>query len=143
MRFVCKISLSFLETRENTFGFLFSSRTWRKYLKFLHFFAKVLVLFSNQETDLDISLFSSQNSRCEFHISLSLLELTFWHLVNACTTILFTIFDTNSTGFFEGLFQSIWLFQCLVIFFSRYNRKMGPKLRADKKLRIFVKIFVI
>ena len=58
------------------------------------------------------------------------------------TTILFTIFDTNSTGFFEGLFQLIWLFQCLVIFFSRYNRKMGPKLRADKKRRIFVKIFV-
>ena len=40
MRFVCKISLSLLETRENTFGFLFSSRNWRKYLKFLHFFCK-------------------------------------------------------------------------------------------------------
>ena len=83
MRFVCKISLSLLETRENTFGFLFSSRNWRKYLKFLHFFAKVLVLFSNQKTDLDISLFSSRNSRCGFHISLSLLDLTFWHLVSA------------------------------------------------------------
>ena len=81
MRFVCKISL--LETRENIFGFLFSSRNWRKCLKFLHFFAKVLVLFSNQKTDLDISLFSSRNSRCGFHISLSLLDLTFWHLVNA------------------------------------------------------------
>ena len=83
MRFVCKISLSLLETRENTFGFLFSSRNWRKYLEFLHFFAKILVLFSNQKTDLDISLFSSRNSRCGFHISLSLLDLTFWHLVNA------------------------------------------------------------
>ena len=82
MRFVCKISLSLLETRENIFGFLFSSRNWRKYLKFLHFFAKVLVLFSNQETDLDISLFSSRNSRCGFHISLSLLDLTFLALVN-------------------------------------------------------------
>ena len=40
MRFVCTISLSLLETRENTFGFLFSSRNWRKYLKFLHFFCK-------------------------------------------------------------------------------------------------------
>ena len=40
MRFVCKISLSLLETRENIFGFLFSSRNWRKYLKFLHFFCK-------------------------------------------------------------------------------------------------------
>ena len=40
MRFVCKISLSLLETRENTFGLLFSSRNWRKYLKFLHFFCK-------------------------------------------------------------------------------------------------------
>ena len=40
MRFVCKISLSLLETRENTFGFLFSYRNWRKYLKFLHFFCK-------------------------------------------------------------------------------------------------------
>ena len=40
MRFVCKISLSLLETRENTFGFLFSSRNWRKYLEFLHFFCK-------------------------------------------------------------------------------------------------------
>ena len=40
MRFVCKISLSLLETRENTFGFLFSSRNWRKYLKLLHFFCK-------------------------------------------------------------------------------------------------------
>ena len=83
MRFVCKISLSLLETRENIFGFLFSSRNWRKCLKFLHFLAKILVLFSNQKTDLDISLFSSRNSRCGFHISLSLLDLTFWHLVNA------------------------------------------------------------
>ena len=40
MRFVCKISLSLLETRENIFGFLFSSRNWRKCLKFLHFFCK-------------------------------------------------------------------------------------------------------
>ena len=40
MRFVCKISLSLLETRENIFGFLFSSRNWRKCLKFLHFFGK-------------------------------------------------------------------------------------------------------
>ena len=40
MRFVCKISLSLLETRENIFGFLFSSRNWKKCLKFLHFFGK-------------------------------------------------------------------------------------------------------
>ena len=46
--------------------------------------AKILVLFSNQKTDLDISHFSSRNSRCRFHIFLSLLDLTFWHLVNAC-----------------------------------------------------------
>ena len=55
------------------------------------------------------------------------------------TTILFTIFDTNSTGFFEGLFQLIWLFQCLVIYFSCYNRKMGPKLRADKNAEYLLK----
>ena len=40
MRFVCTISLSLLETRENTFGFLFSSRNWRKYLILLHFVCK-------------------------------------------------------------------------------------------------------
>ena len=49
-----------------------------------YFCAKVLVLFSNQKTDLNISLFSSRNSRCGFHISLSLLDLTFWQLVNTC-----------------------------------------------------------
>ena len=62
----------------------FSSRNWRKLQISRLFFAKILVLFSNQKTDLDISLFSSRNSRYGFQISLSLLDFTFWHLVNAC-----------------------------------------------------------
>ena len=76
MRFVCKISLSLLETRENTFGFLFSSRNWRKYLKFLHFFAKVLVLFSNQKTDLNISLLETLDVDSAFLFSI-------WLFVNS------------------------------------------------------------
>ena len=64
-------------------NFSFSSRNWRKLQISRLFFAKILVLFSNQKTDLDISLFSSRNSRYGFHISLSLLDFTFWHLVNA------------------------------------------------------------
>ena len=47
------------------------------------FFTKILVLFSNQKTDLDISFFSSRNPKFGFHISFSLLDFTFWHLVNA------------------------------------------------------------
>ena len=62
----------------------FSSRNWRKLQISRFLFAKILFLFWNQKTDLDISLFSSRNSRYGFHIFLSLLDFTFWHLVNAC-----------------------------------------------------------
>ena len=77
--------LDLLSNHEICFqNFSFSSRNWRKLQISRLFFAKILVLFSNQKTDLDISLFSSRNSRYGFHISLSLLDFTFWHLVNAC-----------------------------------------------------------
>ena len=76
--------LDLLSNHEICFqNFSFSSRNWRKLQISRLFFAKILVLFSNQKTDLDISLFSSRNSRYGFHISLSLLDFTFWHLVNA------------------------------------------------------------
>ena len=76
--------LDLLSNHEICFqNFSFSSRNWRKLQISRLFFAKILVLFSNQKTDLDISLFSSRNSRYGFHISLSLLDITFWHLVNA------------------------------------------------------------
>ena len=88
-----KISLSLLNWMRfceqimfSKFLFLFSKL--EKISDFSIFFlSKIPVLFSNQKTDLDISLFSSRNSRCGFHISLSLLDLTFWHLVNAWHSI--------------------------------------------------------
>ena len=77
--------LDLLSNHEICFqNFSFSSRNWRKLQISRSFFANILVLFSNQKTDLDISLFSSRNSRYGFHISLSFLDFTFWHLVNAC-----------------------------------------------------------
>ena len=80
--------LDLLSNHEICFqNFSFSSRNWRKLQISRFFCAKILVLFSNQKTDLDISLFSSRNSRYGFHISLSLLDFTFWHLVNACCTV--------------------------------------------------------
>ena len=76
--------LDLLSNHEICFqNFSFSSRNWRKLQISRLFFAKILVLFSNQKTDLDISLFSSRKSRYGFHISLSLLDFTFCHLVNA------------------------------------------------------------
>ena len=76
--------LDLLSNHEICFqNFSFSSRNWRKLQISRLFFAKILVLFSNQKTDLDISLFSSRNSRYGFHISLSLLDFTSWYLVNA------------------------------------------------------------
>ena len=76
--------LDLLSNHEICFqNFSFSSRNWRKLQISRLFFAKILVLFSNQKTDLDISLFSSRNSKYGLHISLSLLDFTFWHLVNA------------------------------------------------------------
>ena len=78
-------------------NFSFSSRNWRKSQISRFFCAKILVLFLNQKTDLNISLFSSRNSRYGFHISLSLLDFTFWHLVNACITTLFISTNYRST----------------------------------------------
>ena len=76
--------LDLLSNHEICFqNFSFSSRNWRKLQISRLFFAKILVLFSNQKIDLDISLFYSRNLRYGFHISLSLLDFTFWHLVNA------------------------------------------------------------
>ena len=76
--------LDLLSNHEICFqNFSFSSRNWRKLQISRLFFAKILVLFSNQKTDLNISLFSSRNSRYGFHILLSLLDFTFLHLVNA------------------------------------------------------------
>ena len=95
---------SLLSSRENylqNFSFSFrnwkiyldfssSSRSWRNDCRFLDFFTKILVLFSNQKTDLDISLFSSRNLKFGFHVSFSLLDFTFWHLVNAWVPSLIT-----------------------------------------------------
>ena len=82
--------------------FSFSSRTRKQISKFLFLFSKLekiadfsifwaKVLFSLLEPDLKISLFFSRNSRYGFHISLSLLDFTFWHLVNACISLFLLI----------------------------------------------------
>ena len=98
MRFVCTISLSLLETRENTFGFLFSSRNWRKYLKFLHFFCKssrsllepenrsryFSFLFSKIEMWIQYFSFSS---RFDFLASRQCLKPVSQHLLSAFTSL--------------------------------------------------------
>ena len=69
-----------------TFTFTFTFTNWRSVQSFywkLFFCKKNLALFSYQKTEFDISLFSSQNLRFGFHISLSLLDFTSWYLVNA------------------------------------------------------------
>ena len=78
MRFVCKISLSLLETRENIFGFLFSSRNWRKCLKFLHFFGKnsrSLLEPENRSRHFSF-LFSKFNMDSIFLFSISLVGIS-------------------------------------------------------------------
>ena len=110
MRFVCKISLSLLETRENIFGFLFSSRNWRKCLKFLHFFGKnsrsllepenrsrhFSFLFSKLEMWIPYFSFSS---RFDFVVSRQCLM--------TCTTQIVEIVPEST-----HLLIRIWLFNC-------------------------------
>ena len=98
--------LDLLSNHEICFqNFSFSSRNWRKLQISRLFFAKILVLFSNQKTDLDISLFSSRNSRYGFHISLSLLDFTFWHLVNAWVVHIFQKYVSTPKYFTFYLFE--------------------------------------
>ena len=99
-----QISLSLLETGIRNFRFLFSSRNLRFFSKFLFLlskpenrkshslsllesgepFYKFLFLFSKVGKGISEFSFSSPNWRKEFQISLSLLDWTFWPLVNAC-----------------------------------------------------------
>ena len=60
-------SRSPLESWDLFSKFLFFFSKLEKNCRSLDFFAKILILFSNQKTGLDISLF---------------LNFTFWHLVN-------------------------------------------------------------
>ena len=76
--------LDLLSNHEICFqNFSFSSRNWRK-LQISRFCLQKISFSSRTRKNLYISLVSSQNSRYGFHISLSLLDFTFWHLVNAC-----------------------------------------------------------
>ena len=99
-----QISLSLLKTGIRNFRFLFSSQNLRFFSKFLFLlskpenrkchslsllkseesFYKFLFPFSKLEKGISEFSFSSPNWRKEFQISLSLLDLTFWPLVNDC-----------------------------------------------------------
>ena len=69
----------------------FPLESWDLFSKFLFSklekIADVSIIFCKNSCSLlepeNRYLFSSWNSRCGFHISLYLLDLTFWHLVNA------------------------------------------------------------
>ena len=56
-------------------NFSFSSRNWRK-LQISRFFANILVLFSNQKTDLDISLLEIRDMNSIFLFSISLFGIS-------------------------------------------------------------------
>ena len=82
MRFVCKISLSLLETRENIFGFLFSSRNWRKNLKFLYFFLQKFSFSSRTRKQISTFLFSLLEIRDMDSIFLFLFSISLFGILS-------------------------------------------------------------
>ena len=121
MRFVCKISLSLLETRENIFGFLFSSRNWRKCLKFLHFFGKnsrsllepenrsrhFSFLFSKLEMWIPYFSFSSRfdflaSRQCILNMQCAMFNMQQWAMCNVQSTM-YNLENIAYVGFYRNL----------------------------------------